>query len=60
MTELDLTPLQVESALRQCAYSDECYGCPYTDERGIPRDNCMRELMADAASTIDALQCESK
>lgn len=37
-----------------------CYGCPYTDERGIPRDNCMNQLMADAAKTIDALQCESK
>lgn len=55
-----LTPNQVVDALRKCAYTDECHGCPYTDERGFPRDNCMRQLMADAAGTIDALQCESK
>ena len=57
---MELTPNQVVDALRQCVHTDICHGCPYTDERGIPRDDCMRQLMADAASTIDALQCESK
>lgn len=59
MTELNLTPLQVESALRQCAYSVECHGCPYTDERGYSRDNCIRELMADAAEALAQLQSEA-
>lgn len=55
---MKLPPNQVVDALRQCTHTDICHGCPYTDERGIPRDDCMRQLMADAASTIDALQCE--
>lgn len=57
---MNLTPNQVVDALRKCVNTDSCYGCPYTDERGFPRDHCMWEIMEDAASTIDALQCESK
>lgn len=49
-----LTPNQISDALRKCGQTNVCEGCPYTDERGFPRDHCMRKLMSDAAALIEA------
>ena len=57
---MELTPNQVVDALRKCTGTDECHGCPYTDERGFPLDHCMRQAMEDAAKTIEMLQGERK
>lgn len=55
---MKLTPNQVVDALRKCTSTDECYGCPYTDEQGFPLDHCMRQAMEDAAEIIELLQGE--
>lgn len=57
---MKLTPNQVVDALRKCTNTYSCDGCPYTNERGFPLDNCMRRAMEDAAKTIEMLQGERK
>lgn len=48
---VELTPNQIVDALRKCAHTDVCDGCPY---RGVPC--CEHQLLSDAAAVIEALQ----
>lgn len=52
----DLTPNQIEDALRQCAYSDSCSGCPYVPVQREPGGDCIRSLVADAAEMMAKLR----
>ncbi len=56
MTEEKLTPMQVERALRQCAYSVSCDGCPYWPVHRKPDGNCIKALMGDAAEAMAKIQ----
>ena len=50
---INLTPVQMIAALRQCGTSTECDGCPYQEMLAA---KCIQQMQKDAAAMIEGQQ----